>query len=303
MSLITISLYLGIVSLFQKWFIFYERVPLSLSPRYYWSAALSSISNVSRSDKSWKQVSLPNRFGGLGFRSAQALSLPCFLFSSYAPSSLVRLLFSSVLDVHASDNFQGGDRDVVLARESWSNHYGVARSDLSGSQRKWDELLCELAFNDLLVDADQLSQFPLWETLVAVVLRVGANTSCVPTCPCKCGVEMNPKGFYGFSCRLNEGRLPRHVEINSIVKRCLGKISLPCILEPTGLDRGDGRRPDGITTFRWKHGKCLVWDSTVVNYFSKFHLIACSIKSGSAAETAEKTKSRTYQGLVGNFLF
>ena len=33
-------------------------------------AALSSISNVSLSDKSWKRVSLPNRFGGLGFRSA-----------------------------------------------------------------------------------------------------------------------------------------------------------------------------------------------------------------------------------------
>ena len=54
-------------------------------------AVLPSISNVSLSDKSWKQVSLPNRFDGLGFRSARALSLPfplfliCILESRSAP--------------------------------------------------------------------------------------------------------------------------------------------------------------------------------------------------------------------------
>ena len=81
-------------------------------------AALSSISNVSLSDKSWKQVSLTNRFGGLGFRSAQVLSLPCFLSSSYASSSLIRLLLSSVPDALSSDDLQGDDRDVVSARNS-----------------------------------------------------------------------------------------------------------------------------------------------------------------------------------------
>ena len=70
-------------------------------------AAFSSISKVSLSDKSWKQVSLPSRFGSLGFRSARALSLPCFLFFSYASLSLVRLFLSSVLDAFASDDLQG----------------------------------------------------------------------------------------------------------------------------------------------------------------------------------------------------
>ena len=100
---------------------------------------------------------------------------------------------------------------------------------------------------------------------------------------------------------LNEGRLPRHAEINSIIKRCLGKIGLPSILEPSGLDRSDGRHPDGITTFPWKHGKCLVWDATVVDAFSKSHIIASSIESGSSAKSAEILKSRKYQGLVSNF--
>ena len=61
------------------------------------------------------------------------------------------------------------------------------------------------------------------------------------------------------------------------------------------------RRPDGITTFPWKHGKCLIWDATVVDSFSKSHIIASSIKSGSSAKSAEILKSRKYQNLVGNF--
>ena len=156
----------------------------------------------------------------------------------------------------------------------------VSPLNLLGSQRKWDDLLCEVALNDFLVDADQSDRCRLlaarsahsaaWseavpipvlgnflgaeELRVAVALREGANISCL----CKCGVRMDAKGYHGFSCRLNEGRLFRHAEINSIIKRCLGKICLSSILEPSELDRSDGRRPDGITAFPWKHGKCLV---------------------------------------------
>ena len=80
-------------------------------------------------------------------------------------------------------------------------------------------------------------------------------------------------------------------------------IGLPSIFEPSGLDRGDGRRPDGILIFPWKHGKCLVWDATVVDAFSKCHIIASSIESGFSAKSAEILKSRKYHGLVGNFHF
>ena len=212
-------------------------------------AAFSSISNVFLSDKSWKQVSLPNRFGDLGFRSARALSLPCFLSSSYVSSSLVRLLLSSVPDALASDDLQRGNRDVVSARESWQKQCSVAPLELLGSQRKWDDLLCEVALNDLLVDADQWDRCRLFaansehsaawseavpipvlgnflgaeELRVAVALRVGANISGTPTCLCKCGVRMDAKGYHGLSCRLNEGRLPRHAEINSIIKDAWGR--------------------------------------------------------------------------------
>ena len=78
---------------------------------------------------------------------------------------------------------------------------------------------------------------------------------------------------------------------------------MPRILGPSRLDGGDGRRPDGITTFPWEHGNCLVRDATVIDAFSKSHIIASSIESGSAAKTAEILKSRKYQSLVGNFHF
>ena len=205
----------------------------------------------------------------------------------------------------------------------------MAPLDLLESQRKWDGLLCEVTLNNLLVDADQWDRCRLlaaksahsasWsetmpitvlgnflstgELRVAVAFRVEANISGAPTCLCKCGVKMDVKGHHGLSCRLNEGRLPRQSEINSIIKRCLEKIGLPSILETSGLDRGDGRRLDGITTFPWKHGKGLVWDATVVDAFSKSHIIASSIESGSSAKATEILKSRKYQGLVGNFHF
>jgi hypothetical protein len=35
-------------------------------------------------------------------------------------------------------------------------------------------------------------------------------------------------------------------------------------LEPNGLSRDDGKRPDGMTLVPWIKGQPLVWDVTVV---------------------------------------
>ena len=37
------------------------------------------------------------------------------------------------------------------------------------------------------------------------------------------------------------------------------------MLEPRGLYRTDGKRPDGVTMIPWEIGKQLVWDVTVVD--------------------------------------
>jgi len=53
---------------------------------------MQKISNVTFGNDSWSQASLPIWHGGLGFRSAADLSLPCILSSSFACQGLVNRL-------------------------------------------------------------------------------------------------------------------------------------------------------------------------------------------------------------------
>ena len=45
------------------------------------------------------------------------------------------------------------------------------------------------------------------------------------------------KGLRGLSCKYSAGRRPRHAALNDVVKRVLQRAGLPCVLEPSGLDR------------------------------------------------------------------
>ncbi|KAG1671518.1 hypothetical protein GQR58_016407 [Nymphon striatum] len=66
---------------------------------------------------------------------------------------------------------------------------------------------------------------------------------------------VDARGLYPLSFRYSEGRFPRHSAINDIVKRALGVAGFAFQLESVGLDRGDGKIPDGLTTFPYKMGK------------------------------------------------
>jgi len=54
----------------------------------------------------------------------------------------------------------------------------------------------------------------------------------------------------------------RDTAINSIVKTSLLSAEMPSRLEPRGLARDDGKRPDGVTSMTWKNGRCLICDVT-----------------------------------------
>ena len=75
------------------------------------------------------------------------------------------------------------------------------------------------------------------------------------------------------------------------------------VLEPVGLDRGDGKRPDGITVFPFSRGKCLNWDSTCVDSFSSSEMALNAIEPGLAARSAEVRKSHKYEGLCDRCIF
>ena len=106
-----------------------------------------------------------------------------------------------------------------------------------------------------------------------------------------------------MSYRYSAGRLPRHANLNDVVKRGLAAAGVPSWLEPVGLDRGDGRRPDGITVFPYCRGKSLCWDATCVDTFSNTSVIGAAIESGSPAAGAEARKCARYQGLVDRYIF
>ena len=46
--------------------------------------------------------------------------------------------------------------------------------------------------------------------------------------------------------------------LNGVNKNC----EVPSILEPVGVDKGEGKRSDGSTAFSFSNGRSLFWDAT-----------------------------------------
>ena len=116
---------------------------------------------------------------------------------------------------------------------------------------------------------------------IVIALRLGAEV-----CEghrCRCGFNIGEKGCHPLSCRYSAGRFPRHAELNEVIRRALQRTGLSSVLEPPGLDRGDGRRPVGITEFPFRNGRSLVWDCTCVDTYAAFHLMGAAFEPGLAA--------------------
>ena len=82
---------------------------------------------------------------------------------------------------------------------------------------------------------------------IATGLRLGAKL--VEPHKCRCGHLVDPWGRHGLSCRFAKGTNARHWKINDRIHRALTKAGMPSTLEPKGLCRRDGKRPDGLTLF------------------------------------------------------
>ena len=139
------------------------------------------------------------------------------------------------------------------------------------------------------------------ELRIAMALQTGSKICEIHQC--KCGKGVDEYGFHLLSCKFNEGRHPRHAAINDIICRALKSAGIPSILEPVGLDRGDGKKPDGISTFPFSHGKAICWDATCTNTFSESSINETALEAGRAAEKAENAKRIKYPNLVRNFRF
>lgn len=273
---------------------------------------------------SWSQATLPIKYGGIGIRASSSIALPAFLSSVYSTNALVNeiLSISSSSDVTALY--------AAEARVAWSDACpGESIPTDACSQHNWDEpcvkQVHKLLLNNCNNDSDRARLLAVsapesghWlhalpsenigtmldpSTLRIVVgLRLGLEICAPHHCPCsRCVVDT--MGRHGLSCIKSAGRLFRHASINDLVRRALVTAGVPASLEPCGLSRDDGKRPDGATLVPWALGRTLVWDATCVDTFAPSHIKKTSARAGAAAEEQQALKRRKYSSLLANHEF
>ena len=114
-------------------------------------------------------------------------------------------------------------------------------------------------------------------------------------------VKVERDGLHGLSCTKSAGRFSRHATLNSFIKQMLGSLDLPSMLEPRGLYRTDGKRPNGVIMISWEMGKQLVWNVTVVDALAPSRLNQGSFcNPGTTATEAEARKIEKYRELIDN---
>ena len=91
--------------------------------------------------------------------------------------------------------------------------------------------------------------------------------------------------------------------IASIISRALTTAGIPSRLEPTGLLRTDGKRPDGMSLAPWSSGKLLVWDATCSDTFAPSHRSQATHAPGEVAARAEERKEAKYISLLAGHHF
>ena len=137
---------------------------------------------------------------------------------------------------------------------------------------------------------------------VAVGLRLGLPLGCSHTCS-SCGSEVDELGTHGLSCRFSKGRHSRHAAVNDIIRRALDSARIPSHLEPLGLYRSDGMRPDGATVVPWKYGRVLVWDATCTDTLAPSHRALAAREPRAVAADAEQRKRVKYAHLDHTHFF
>ena len=287
-------------------------------------AMVSDITNINLDETAWIQASLPVKSGGLGIRSSVQLAPSAFLASAAANSDLTHHILPP--------RFQSTELPYVKeATKVWST--GLDLPPLTGPashhQKAWDAPKVSATADTLLRQAPDavsrsrplaasrkesgawLNALPVSSlglrmdnntVRVAVGLRLGSLLCRPHTCH-HCGVQVDGTATHGLSCKWSEGRHLRHAGVNDIIHRALSAAQLPSRLEPTGLSRSDGKRPDGVTLVPWRSGRLLVWDATCLDTFAPSHQPSATREAGAVAALAERNKHEKYAALNQHHIF
>ena len=103
-------------------------------------------------------------------------------------------------------------------------------------------------------------------------------------------------GDHALSCNCNRGvnRGARHKQVNTRIRAVLAAASCATLLEPTGLSRSDGKRPEGVTVLPYERGLPLAWDATITYTCAQSYVQVTAVHAGAAAAAAEKHKKSKY---------
>lgn len=283
---------------------------------------MTKILNLRFDSNGWAQATLPISFGGLGIRLSSSVALPAFLASSHGSQALIGMILKTPLaDVRVAGQIE--------ALAAWcASCPGVSIPTETGRQSAWDIPIIKITHSALLDqqsnDADRARLLAASEVesghwlralpsdnlatvldpsslRVAVGLRLGLKL-CEPH-RCQCGQAVDQLGRHGLSCVKSAGRLYRHWAINDLVSRALSTASVPSTLEPAGMVRDDGKRPDGATLVPWCLGRALVWDATCVDTLAPSNITSSARSVGAAAERAQLMKRRKYSQISANYEF
>ena len=185
-------------------------------------------------------------------------------------------------------------------------------------QSSWDDVLCHVQAGELKPLLNQhhlvcfnMSRSGAWLSAVppsAVRTLLDGDALCVVIShrlglrmlhPHKChwGATMDEFALHPLSCRFSAGQHPRHSAIDYVIQPALNAAGFLSQLECLGLDRGDGKWPDGIFVFPFAGGRSLIWDATCCNTWSQTGIILSAVQPESCSKKAEELKVARYSTL------
>ena len=102
----------------------------------------------------------------------------------------------------------------------------------------------------------------LSNTNIRIACGLRSGSPLCHTHQCHCRKRVDQSGTHGLSCQESVGPHARHDHINNLIKQALGSVEITSRLEPSGTSKWDKKRPDEISYYPFKNGKCLAWDHT-----------------------------------------
>lgn len=281
---------------------------------------LQSLLNLELNPDARLQTFLPVASGGLGLPDAVAIAGPAVISSMYKSANIVHSLippeawnyFLSTREALSSKLSLGrdGPPEKPELQKQWSvrGHEERFQSLLSAAPNdterarllavsrpgagEWLHALPSHTVGTLLDDET---------TRICAGIRLGVRI--VEPHTCGCGEPVGPSGRHGLNCANSAGRHPRHAAINETFARALRAAGWPCIREPPGLFRDDGRRPDGMTLTPFAKGRALVWDGTVTDSLTPSVVRHGASRAGYAVTLAEQNKLRKYADIQKTYEF